>query len=194
MKFPYIHKQLNEITEIPLKEYRNFEDIFHRVSFQKGEYWIHSGEKEQRVAIIQTGLFRMYYIGDNHEEYTKDFCRPGDFLAAYSSLLTQGPTFLNIQAMKDSETIVASYDKYLSLEKSNSCWEKLNKKIAEALFIKKERREKDLLLLSAQERYIGFMREYENISDLIPQYQIASFLGISPVSLSRIKNKKINIC
>ena len=185
--FNGIYKSLNEITEIPKAEFNKFKDIFHFHNLRKEEYWLLSGEKENRVGIIISGLIRMYYIGNNIEEYTKDFCKPGDFLAAYSSLLLNEPTELNIQAMVDSTILVAPYEQYQRLSNTHSCWFNLNAKITEKLFLKKEKREKDFLLLSAKDRYLQFLSDYHKMDLQIPQYQIASFLGISPVSLSRIK-------
>jgi len=182
-----IHTHLDGMTAIPPEQYQNFKKIFQLQRMVKGEYWIHAGTKEHRVGIIASGLFRMYYTGDNFEEYTKDFCKTGDFLSSYSSLLLNDKSALSIQAMSDSELLVAPYEKYRSLEDSHPCWNRLSRKIAEQLFVKKEKREMDLLLLDAKQRYLKFKEEYPELSLLIPQYQIASFLGISPVSLSRIK-------
>ena len=185
--FNELYDTLNGISEIPAGEYENFKNEFHMVEFKKGEYWIHSGEKESRVGIIVSGLIRMYYIGNNDEEYTKDFCKSKEFLSAYSSLLQDQPTELNIQMMTDSKVLVASHKQYKKLSETHPCWNNLNRKIAEMLFIKKETREKELLLLSAKERYLKFIDNYSDIYLQIPQYHIASFLGISPVSLSRLK-------
>jgi CRP-like cAMP-binding protein len=81
----------------------------------------------------------------------------------------------------------------------NPCWNTIARKYVETLFIEKEKRERRLLSEDAATRYLSFQKDYPGLEDKIPQYQIASYLGITPVALSRIrkklnKQKHLNLC
>ncbi len=75
------------------------------------------------------------------------------------------------------------------LFKQSQYWEKLGRILAEQLFVKKETREASFLLDNAEARYIRFLKDYPNLEDRITQYHIASYLGITPVMLSRIRQE-----
>ena len=74
------------------------------------------------------------------------------------------------------------------LYQRHPCWNELGRKIAENFFIVKEQREYEFLLLDAKARYLNFIHDYADLTERIPQYHIAAYLGITPVSLSRVIN------
>lgn len=93
-------------------------------------------------------------------------------------LLTQ-PSRLFIEALEDSKLLVANYSAYRSLSEAHPCWQTVNCKIAEALFVKKEKRESSLLLDDAKTRYLSFLAEYPGLDARLKQHYIASYLGIT---------------
>ncbi len=108
-------------------------------------------------------------------------------VAAYTALLNNEPSKLFIQTLEDSQLLTANYEEYQAATAESSCWQKVNQNIAERLFMKKEKRESSLLLDDAQTRYIKFGNEYPGLESRIKQHLIASYLGITPVTLSRIR-------
>lgn len=107
--------------------------------------------------------------------------------AAYTALLNNEPSKLFIQTLEDSQLLTANYEEYRAVTAESSYWQKVNQNIAERLFMKKEKRESSLLLDDAQTRYIKFGNEYPVLESRIKQHLIASYLGITPVTLSRIR-------
>jgi CRP-like cAMP-binding protein len=97
------------------------------------------------------------------------------------------PSYFSVQSLADSELITFRYKDFQALYDRHVCWERLGRIIAEQLFINKETRERELLLLSAEARYRMFLERYGHLSGQIPQYHVASYLGITPVALSRIR-------
>ncbi len=91
-----------------------------------------------------------------------------------------------IEAMEDAVVIEIAYDLLEELMDRSHMWEQFVRKSVERLYIRKEARERELLYLSAMERYRAFLLKYPGMDKRIPQYHIASYLGISPVSLSRL--------
>jgi CRP-like cAMP-binding protein len=135
----------------------------------------------------------LYYRDARGTEWTKAFCLAGTVVAAYSALLRGEPSRLSIQALEPSTLLVADFDSYQTLTAEHPCWQIVNRKLAEGLFIKKEQRESELLLDDASTRYQNFLDEYPGLEARVKQYHIASYLGITPVSLSRIRAQRLNL-
>ncbi|MBI5354186.1 MAG: Crp/Fnr family transcriptional regulator [Chloroflexi bacterium] len=178
---------LRSITDIPNAEVEKVLGVFRVSKLQKNRFLVSAGEVPTTLAFVISGILRLYYISDSGFEFTKSFCVEGDMVAAYTALLNNEPSNLFIQALEDSELLIANYEEYQSVTAKSSYWQKVNQNIAERLFMKKEKRESSLLLDDAQIRYIKFRNEYPGLESRIKQRLIASYLGITPVTLSRIR-------
>lgn len=135
------------------------------------------------------GLFRLTYLSEDGKEFTKSFLLENDFLVSYSALIENRESYFSIEALEDSEIVVINYHLWKELFEDKICWHKLLITILEKAFCKKEKREREFLLYNAQERYESFLTSYPNLENRIRQHVIASYLGITPVALSRLKNK-----
>jgi CRP-like cAMP-binding protein len=178
---------LRSITEIPDTEIEKVLAIFRPVQFCKNEFILRAGEMPDSLGFLTSGIVRLYYISDSGQEFTKTFCVKGDFVASYSSLVLGEPSSFFIQAIEDSSMLVADYTDYERIADQHPCWAIVHRKVVEMLYIKKEKRESSLLLEDAQTRYLNFLKEYPGLEERIKQRYIASYLGITPVSLSRIR-------
>ncbi len=114
---------------------------------------------------------------------------PGHFVAPYNSILRGEASNLYIQALKDSVVVTFDYNACAVLASDHICWQTILRKITEGAYLQKEKRESDLLFYDAETRYANFMREFPDLARNIKQQHIASFLGMSPETLSRIKRK-----
>ncbi|XGV99827.1 MAG: Crp/Fnr family transcriptional regulator [Leptolyngbya sp. BL-A-14] len=161
--------------------------LFQTHTLSRGEFFIRAGDVPQTIGFVISGILRLYYVDADGNESTKSFCAENSFVAAYSALLLKQPSRLFIQALEDAKLLIANYSAYRSLSESQMSLQQLNCKIAEALFIKKERRESALLLDDAKTRYLDFLEEYPGLEARLKQHHIASYLGMSPVTLSRIR-------
>ncbi len=154
-----------------------------------GEYFIREGEVPNKLAFLSKGLFRYVYISDKGNEYTKGIIMEMNFLGSYSALISQTPSYFFVEALEDSEILEINYQKWQNLVNDDIFWVKFLLKNVERAFTIKERRERDLLLLDAETRYNNFLRELPGLQNRIKQNVIASYLGILPESLSRIRKK-----
>ncbi|MBI5962604.1 MAG: Crp/Fnr family transcriptional regulator [Chloroflexi bacterium] len=183
---------LQSITDIPNAEIEKVLGVFRVSTLQKNRFLINTGEIPTTLAFVVSGILRLYYISDSGLEFTKSFCVEGDLVAAYTALLNNEPSNLFIQALEDSKLLIANYGEYQAVTAESPCWQKVNQNIAEQLFMKKEKRESSLLLDNAQTRYMKFKDEYPNLEGRIKQRLIASYLGITPVTLSRVRARLRN--
>ena len=139
------------------------------------------------------GLARYYYLTTDGKEFNKSFAeKRGHLLSSISSVTQNTGSPFSVEVLSDFTTLYISYKDLLGLTQKHKEWNDLLLRIYENLIIKKEKREADFLLLNARQRYEKFLTDYEIISDVVPNYHIASYLGITDVALSRIR-KEMNL-
>lgn len=154
-----------------------------------GEHVIGAGDVVDRVYFLTSGLARYYYLTPGGKELNKSFSTEGQVLSSISSLVEGAPSPFFVQALEPSECLSIKYADVLALGEKHRQWEVVARRLVEILAIKKELREADFLLLSAAERYQKFLEEHARFVGRIPNYHIASYLGITEVALSRIRGR-----
>jgi CRP-like cAMP-binding protein len=158
-------------------------------SLARGEKWISEGQKEQDFGIVLQGNIRHYYTHDG-EEKTTYFYFENHLVSSYVSAITGKPSLLTIEALTDSRLLVFSYRHLQSLFALSPKWERFGRLVAEYIAIGLEERMTGLLTLSPEERYLQLLEgNKQKIIERIPQHYIANYLGITPVSLSRIRKR-----
>lgn len=172
----HIQKLLIELEEFGIKKV-----------YKTNQLFIREGQIPNKIAIVKSGLFRYFYLTNEGKEYTKSFINEYNFISSYSAMITNSNSYFSIEALEQSTVIEISYDKFQKLRKENDKWNKLLIAFLEKGYIIKEKRERDLLLLDAETRYLNFLKEYPSIEKRVNLTLIASFLGIQPESLSRIR-------
>jgi CRP-like cAMP-binding protein len=191
MKYPEVYDFFNSIVELPEEEWLIVEENIVKKSVKKGTMFLRPGDNASTFNLVLKGLLRLFYMDQNGNEYTKTFIRKNEIASPYAEMLQAIDSKVNIEALEDCEVIQFEYAFFKSLFDRHHCWNTLARKFSEKYFCLKEKKEYELLLLSAKERYDLFTVEFADLLDKIPQYQIASYLGITPVSLSRLlKNSK----
>jgi CRP-like cAMP-binding protein len=154
---------------------------------KKGDTIVKEGQFCQSIYFIHSGVISLFLLKEG-EEHVKDFSLSGKFITAYTSMTTSQPSQIFLRAEKDCELSVWEASYFKDLIRHNQKWTAFACKMAEYLFYRKEKREISMLLHSAEERYQNLLREFPTLSQEVPQYLIASYLGIKPQSLSRIRN------
>ncbi len=177
---------------IPKSEWEYFVSHLTECRFEKNDYLIRAGDVAQNFYFIIEGLVRFFYSTEDGKEFNKSFAMENGYAGSFHSLILQAPCGFFIQALERTSTLVMPNQLLRELYGRHSCWERLGRKNAENLVLVKEAREKELLLDSLETRYRRFLKEYPGLADRIPQYHIASYLGVTNVALSRIR-RKINL-
>jgi CRP-like cAMP-binding protein len=180
-------EQLNNI--LPEKKIDEFLSITRDKSINASDYFIKTGEVPMKIAFVVSGLFRYVYINNNGDEFTKGIILENLFLSSYSAMIMGKPSYFTIEALEDSRILEISWKDFTSLMENDIFWIKFLQKFLEKGFMIKEKRERDLLLLDAETRYKNFLSEYPGMDQRIKQGIIASYLGIKPETLSRIRRK-----
>ena len=130
----------------------------------------------------------MYYVVDGKDISTA-FVPENNYLAQYDSFLTRQPSTGNIDALEDCELINLSYENVQALYREKPVFQIFGRKIAELLFIMVSSQSNSLLTQTPEERYKAVLEEEPFIIQRVPQYMIASYIGITPEHLSRLRKK-----
>jgi CRP-like cAMP-binding protein len=145
--------------------------------------------------LINSGIARSYIIKEDGKDFTWHFHFSNEnsanlknfFIVDYASFTHQEPSKMNFEALEDCEVIIIDYQVLEKLYNSDIKWQFLGRIIAQEAYYLTHHRTISLLTLTSQERLDDLVNEYPNIFEQVPHYHIASFLGISPQHLSRLR-------
>ena len=155
---------------------------------KKGELLTRQGEISRTVSFINSGLLRMFYLVDG-KEISTGFIGQDEYISQYDSFLLQQPSTGNIDALEDSEVVNLSYSDMQELYQKHPIFEIFGRRIAEKLFIMVTSQTTRLLTLTPEERYQYILQNQPYVIKQVPQYMIASYIGITPEHLSRLRRK-----
>lgn len=181
-----LRKSLFQMARVPDSEWEIVRAQLTLRVLERGQCLTRIGEVATEYGWMMTGILRRFSISAEGREVVKGFVEPGRFAGDYRSLLAGVTSNQTVEAMKRSHLLVGTYSEFVKLYDRHPCWQEVGRKLAEYLFLLRDQRESELLSLSATERYERFLQEHASLVGRIPQHQIASYLGVTPVSLSRL--------
>jgi CRP-like cAMP-binding protein len=184
-----LYQYLNAISPLQDKTWERIEALFSEKTLVKGDYFIGEGETAKQIGFLRSGIIRAFYRNNEGIEYNKHFFVQHNIVGGYSSLITGTPNKIIQQTLTECSILVANYSQIIELYDEFPDFERVGRRLAELYFVNKEQREIEIVLLNADERYLIFRKAYPQLEQLIPQYHIASYLGITPTQLSRIRRK-----
>lgn len=158
--------------------------------FARGEKVVEIGKTENYISFVQEGVCRSFYHRNN-EEHTLSFSFPGDFACAYLSFLKRSPSFLAIQALTPVVVWSISYSDMLMVYRESGVGNYIGRTIAEGLYIRSTERLISFMADSAEKRYAELLQANPELIQHIPLKYIASYIGITPQALSRIRRSII---
>ncbi len=178
-------RQMIAITDEELHEFLAY--CYPR-TFRRKEILSRPDQLANEVFFVQSGVIRVLIVDNAGTEHTIHFALPNQFIADYSSFLQRSPALYTLQAIEDTEVVVlpraAIEWGYANLRQGD----RLGRYVAEFYFVYQDNRIKNLYARTPKERYDTITEVFPDIHNLVPQHMIASYLGITSVHLSRLKN------
>jgi cAMP-binding proteins - catabolite gene activator and regulatory subunit of cAMP-dependent protein kinases len=169
------------------EELADLETFFEYRKLDKQACFTREGETCREVAFVVSGVFRSFYTSQEGVDYTYCFRFPGDWIAAYSSFITGQPGQETLQALTEAEIWVIRKDKTETLTRKNPKWERFFRLIAEQQYLELEKRIFQLQKNNAAKKYKELLQNQAELVQKIPLQYLASYLGITPRHLSRIR-------
>lgn len=165
------------------------QSVFSKVNYKKGEVLIHAGDLVSEHYYIQEGCLRSYHIDAHGKEYTVQFGVKDWWISDYTSFFLNTNAVMSIEVLRDATLYrISKKDKELLYTKIPSVESFFRKKLERA-FGAFQKRILENLSLTAKERYLRFLERYPSIEKCVKNYHIASYLGITTESLSRIRKE-----
>lgn len=184
-----VHKYLNSLNPVSKKnvelllgesEVRHFEANSNIVDFD---------EKPEYIFMLTKGVVRSFVLLESGKEVTKTLFTPINLFSSFTSLLNQTASNFCYQALTDCDVLTINFLKFKEITNKNTDVLKLYTGYLEHVFSINEEKHLEVLSKDAKERYLTLRKRIPNIDNLIPQYQIAAYLNVTPVQLSRIRSQ-----
>jgi CRP-like cAMP-binding protein len=182
-----IHSIQNVITLSP-SEKDIVTSLFKEKTYKKGDFFLAEGKVCKQVGFIEKGLIR-YYINHDGEEKTYDFGQENNFVCNYESFIPQTPSTKNIQALEDCEMFQISFRDLQLFYRSVKEGERFGRLVIEQVFIDNLKDLSSFYTDTPEYRYGKFLNDHSDLQQRVSQYHIASYVGVKPQSLSRIRKR-----
>jgi len=179
---------MHNLITLSLTEQEVVTSLFKEKSYKKGDFFLAEGQICKQVGFVGKGLMR-YYINHDGEEKTYAFSQENDYICNYESFLPQSPSSKIIQALEDSDVLVISHHDLQIFYADVREGERFGRIAIEAVFIQLLQDISAFYTETPELRYRRFIKNHSDLLQRISQYHIASYVGVKPQSLSRIRKR-----
>ena len=180
---------LQSITSLSDEEFSASMQHFYSMQLNKGDYFVRQGQTCRRIGFVIKGLLRVYYLNEKAEEITSCFCTENKFTTSYKSFIDQKPSELSIQALEKTELLAIDYDLLIELYASSPTWQSIGRIITEQEYLTMEKYASVLNTETAKEKYLRLLNEQPDVIHRAQVEDIASYLGVTRRTLSRIRKE-----
>lgn len=171
------------LSENDRKEIQALERI---VNIEKGDFFIKAGQIKDEIGFVTKGCMRYFYLKEG-EEITGEFWQENEILAAYECCILEQPSTLYIDAIEPTSLIVLPYKKLKQLSEKIDGLDRIVIQLLEKFIVESQQRIASYIIETPEERYLRLRQEMPGIEERVHQKYIASFVGVTPVTLSRIR-------
>jgi CRP-like cAMP-binding protein len=175
-------------TTLTEKEQDYFVSLLQEKKLKKKQFLLHENEVSKYSAFVTKGCLRSYAIDSSGFEHILQFAPPGWWITDMASVISGLPGKLTIDALEDSEVLLFARDDQQQLFEKMPKFERFFRIITENSVVAANNRLLDYMSLSAQQRYDVFCKRYPMLMKTLPQKQIASYIGVTPEFLSKMKS------
>lgn len=185
-----IHKIKGSILLSPKAE-EYVRSISKEIVIPKGELVIIQGQAVQKTYFVTSGCLRSFCVDKNGKEHTLQFAIKDWWISDFMAIYSHEPATLTVECITDSKVIAFNAEELDGIYSEFPEFEAFQRKNLERHVVSLHRRILNQLQLTAPERYDLFLKQYPDIEQYTPNYHIASYLGITQQSLSRIRAEKV---
>lgn len=182
---------IDKFVQLTQEEKEIFSACFQEVKIKKRQFIVQPNFIAQHRNYVLKGAFRAYVVADEGQDHTITFAIDDWWITDYNSYIFQKPATMFVVALEDSVILRLDYEKEKELKQQNHKFETFFRMVAERGLAFQQRRIISNLTHTAEERYENFISKYPEVVQRVPQYTLASYLGMTTEFLSRIRNKRI---
>jgi len=188
MTAAYVINAIHQMTGISEGDLASILEKFESKTIKKNTSLLSDGDTAREIYLILSGCIRLFYIKDG-ADISAYFFTEGMFAGAYDSFVSQQPSRHSIETVEECKLLVINYKEFQKLYVTFPVMNELVRKVIEERFVSLHQLFTSQILDSPEERYLNLQKHRPDLLQRIPQHQIATFLGVTPESLSRIRNR-----
>lgn len=185
--FALLYKKINEIVVVNEAEFEELKKLFIPKKLRKRQYFLQEGDVCKYQAFVAKGILRSYTIDEKGAEHVLQFASEGWWLADLSSYLTGEPSAFNMDALEDAELLLISKQSWEEAMQKVPQLERYFRILIQNHLVATQKRLMQSLAETAEEKYIKFSNTYPDCMQRVPQHMIASYLGVTRETLSRLR-------
>lgn len=184
-----LRRSLAQWAEVDDADWAALAALFRPAAYEAGQHLVLPGAPMRDLYFVARGLLRLYYVDPDGRAWNKSFVAEGRFAGAFSSYMLNLPAPFAVEALEPVAVLAARWEELEALYERHPRLERLGRRFAEWLLVRKELRERAFLELDATARYQAFLRDEPALAARLPGFHVASYLGVTEVTLSRIRGR-----
>ena len=185
--FELLQKNITEKISLTAEEFNYCKSLFKAKKLKKRQYFLQEGDVCKHQAFVVKGILRTYTVDEKGSEHILQFASEGWWVADLSSYLTGEPSVFNIEALEDAELLLLSKSSWDELMQAIPKFEHYFRILIQNHLIATQKRLLQSLTETAEEKYLKFTKSYPECIQRVPQHMIASYIGVSRETLSRLR-------
>src|SRR6476661_7845882 len=189
--FELLYQKITEKISLTEEEFALCKTLFQPKKLRKRQYLLQAGDVCRYQAFVEKGILRSYTVDERGGEHILQFASEGWWVADLSSYITGEPSPFNIEALEDAELLLLSKPSWDKLMQTLPAFEHYFRILIQTNLIATQKRLMQSLTETAEEKYNTFTKVYPDCVRRVPQHMIASYLGISRETLSRLRKNSV---
>lgn len=185
-------RKFNEKIPLTPEEEELLKQYLTPKKLRKKQYLLQEGDVGKNICVVEKGALRAYVLDDKGNEHITAFALEGWTMGDLTSFIKEEPATLNIEALEDCELVLISKQAHDELLLKMPKYETYTRKLMTDAYMALQKRTTNMISLPLEERYKALTQMYPNIIQRVPQHMIASFMGLSPETLSRVRSRISN--
>lgn len=184
-----LYNNIREKINLSKQDFESFFKLTKSITINKDEFFINEGNITKYIAFVNSGILYSYSTNEKGNKQVIQISLENNWISDLYSFLSKTPSIFNVQAIETSEITLLSKDNFEKACDTIPAFDRFFRLLMQGAYVNSQRRISRIYADSAEERYLRLIQSEPKIIHRVPQHYIASYLGIKPQSLSRIRKK-----
>jgi CRP-like cAMP-binding protein len=190
--FEQLQKSIQEYVSLTNEEWEICKNSFHPKRMLKRQFLLQAGDVCRQLTFVEKGALFSYSVDPKGNQHVIRFAFGGWWIADLQSFFTDNPSTLNIELLEDSELLMLDRNSHENLLEKIPAYERYQRIIIQNAYVALQQRVENALGLTAEEKYSRLIDRNPEFMNRVPQHLVASYLGVSPETLSRVRSNFSN--